>query len=543
MPLLRPIRLHRRPAVDALLLVAAVALAFFLLQSAVAHPRRLVMVSDSARFDADAALYNTRLLSDTFRFRTTGSAQGHAAAGWLASRFEQLGLDVRQQEFELSVRGQRVTGRNVVAHSGGRMPGAVVLMAHFDGPTTSGQSAGASASGVGTMLELARVLESKPHRRPFIYVAADAGTWGHVGAAAYARSIAHPDSIVAAISIDHVANGPATGVALAGAAQGPGYAPLWLRVAAADAYAVDGTAVQDAGPVREWYLRTIRLSEEDQGPLVARGIPAVNLGTVPARPSYAQFLHHTPGDRVETLEPPAFRVLGAGIERLVLALDRNEQTTGPFEYLRVGGDRMVRGVAILLAAIALFLPLLLTTWEALHTTRVDPAARAAIRSETVRALGWWLIAGAGYLALQGLVVTGMLPRFEIYPATERDPFIFAVRWVPMLVVLVVTTLAAYGLALVRRRLRLVSYHPYAGRAVALATLVILAAIALVRNPFATVWLLALPAWLWPWIGPTRRSLTGATGTILVVLSAAPAFVIALVIGQRYQLGIRTGWYL
>mgnify|MGYP001576996603 CR=1 FL=1 len=65
---------------DALLLVAAVALAFFLLQSAVAHPRRLVMVSDSARFDADAALYNTRLLSDTFRFRTTGSAQGPGEA-------------------------------------------------------------------------------------------------------------------------------------------------------------------------------------------------------------------------------------------------------------------------------------------------------------------------------------------------------------------------------------------------------------------------------------------------------------------------------
>ena len=93
MALRREIRLHRHPVVDLLLLVAAVSVAVVLLQSAVVRPSRLVMVSDSARFDAEAALYNTRLLSDTFRFRVTGSERGRAAAGWLASRFEQLGLD------------------------------------------------------------------------------------------------------------------------------------------------------------------------------------------------------------------------------------------------------------------------------------------------------------------------------------------------------------------------------------------------------------------------------------------------------------------
>jgi hypothetical protein len=204
---------------------------------------------------------------------------------------------------------------------------------------------------------------------------------------------------------------------------------------------------------------------------------------------------------------------------------------------------MVRGVAILLAAIALFLPLLFTTLEALHASRIDPAARAAFWSEAARAVGWWLVAGLGYLALKGLVVSGILPRFEGYPATERDPFLYGVRWLPMLAVLAALVVAAVGLAHVRRRLRLAASHPFAGRAVALATLVVLAAIALARNPFAAVWLLALPAWLWPWIGPTRRSLTGAAGTILVIVSAVPAFVIAALVGQHFDLGIRTGWYL
>ena len=542
-PLRRPIRLHRHPVTDALLLLAAVGVAFLLLQLAVARPPRLVIVSDSTRFDAEAALFNTALLADSFPYRVSGSERAAAAAGWLAGRFEQLGLEVEQRTFEFALRGRTVKGTNVVARSGGSAPGAVVLLAHFDGPGVSSQSAAASASGVGTMLELARVLESRPHRHPFVYVALDGGSWGQLGAASFARTFAGADSILAAVSLDHVANGPASGVDISGVGQGSGYAPLWLREAAADALTYQNTRAYDVGPAEEWYLRAIRLSEQDQGPLVARGIPAVNLGTRPARPAYARFLYHTPGDRVETLDRDAFRALGAGAERLVLSVDRNDRARGPAVYLRVGQDRMVRGIAILLAAMALFLPLLLTSWEALSSARVEPAARAALKAEAVRALGWWVVAALGFAALRALVLTGALPAFAIYPATERDPFLYDVRWVPVLVVVAVIAAAGMGLAYLRRRLGLVASHPFAGRAMALWTLLLLVAIAVARNPFAAVWLLALPAWLWPWIGPTRRSLTGAAGTLLVVLSAVPALVIALLVGQHYELGVRTGWYL
>jgi hypothetical protein len=544
-PLLRPIRLHRHPAVDALLWVAALAVAFLLLRSAVASTGRMVIVADSTRFDGAAALYDTRLLADSLPYRVTGGGSARHAAAWLASRFEQLGLRVEHQTFDLWLHGQKVRGDNVVARSRGRERGAILLVAHYDGPTTSSQSAAASASGVGTLMELARVLESRPHRHPFVYVALDAGTWGQAGAAAVAASpLGQADSVLAAISIDHVANGAHAGVAVAGVGQGDGYAPLWLRVAAADALARNGTAVRDVGFLEEWYLRTIRLSEEDQGPLVACGVPAVNLGTLAANPSYASFLYHTPGDRLETLDPRAFRALGAGIERLVLSLDRNPRMTGSFTYLRVGGgNRMIRGVAILLAAILLFVPLLFTTWEAVGTARVEPAARAAIRSEVATAVNWWLIGCAGWLALRGLVAVGTLPRYQLYPAAERDPFLYDVDWLPIVVCVGVMLLAAFGLARLRRRLHLVAANPFAGRAVSLSTLALLAAIALVRNPFAAVWLLALPAWLWPWIGPSRRAMTGAAGTLLVVLSVAPALVIAFLVGRHFQLGVRTGWYL
>jgi hypothetical protein len=543
MPLRRPIRLHPHPAVDALLLVAVVAVAVFLLQATVARTPRMVVAADPARFDAAAALYDTRLVADSFQNRVTGTAAGRIAAEWLATRFDQLGLAVSEQRFPIVLRGQSRQGRNVIARSGGRGPRAIVLVAHYDGPTTSSQSAAASASGVGILLELARILESRPHRHPFVYVALDAGTWGQVGAAHVVEALGGADSVLAAISIDHVANGAASGATISGIGQGSGYAPLWLRVAAADAFARDSTPLQDVGPLEEWYLRTVRLSEEDQGPLVARGIPAISLGTRPANPGYARFLYHTPGDRVETLDQAAFRQLGAGIERLVLSIDRSPPLSGTFGYLRVGSDRLIRGAGIVVAAILLFLPLLVTTWEAIRAARVEPAARASLPTEAAVALGWWVIAVLGWLALQGLVASGVLPRFTLYPATERDPFLYDVRWLPILGWAAAMVVVAHLLTRLRRRLQLVGSHPFAGRAAALSTLVVVAALALLVNPFGAVWLLTLPAWLWPWIGPTRRAMTGAAGAILVLLSAAPALVIAFFVGRHYELGVRTGWYL
>lgn len=544
MPLRPPIRLHRHPAVDAALWLAALAVAFVLLRSAVGSPPRLVVVADSSRFDGAAALGDTRLLADSSPYRVTGSAGARAAADWLAGRFAALGLRVERQPFELWLHGRRVRGENVLARSPGRESGAIVLLAHYDGPTTSSQSAAAGASGVGTLLELARVLEARPHRHPFVYAGLDAGTWGHVGAARFAASpLGRRDSVVAAVSIDHVANGAASGVAIAGVGQGGGYAPLWLRVAAADVLTHDGTRARDAGFFEEWYLRTIRLSGSDQGPLVAHGIPAVNLGTVPADRAYAAFLYHTPGDRVETLEPRAFGMLGAGVERLVLSLDRNPPMHGPSTYLRVAGDRMILGAAILIAAILLFVPLLFTTWEAIGTARVEPAARAALRGEAIAAGGWWLAGLAGWLCLQVLVTVGALPRYQLYPAAERDPYLYDARVWTILVFLAAVLAAAFGLARFRRRVHPVAPNAIAGRAAALGTLVLLAAIALLRDPFAAVWLLAVPAWLWPWIGPTRRRMTGAAGTLLVVVSAVPALGIAALVGHHYHLGVRTGWYL
>lgn len=542
MPISR-IRLHRRPWVDAAALAGALVVAFLLFRLVGSRPQQLAVAPDSTRFAPESAFALTHTLADSFQNRVTGTLASRRAAAWIQARFDALGLVTETRDFPITLRGVPARGRNVVARSGGSVPGAIVLLAHYDGQTTSGQSAGDNAGGVATLLELARALERSGHRRPLVYLATDAQEWGSIGAAAYVRSVERAQDIVAAISLDHVANGIGGSVHISGVGQGPGFAPLWLRNAATDAFAAGSIRATDVGPLTEWFQRTVRLSLADQGPLVRAGIPAINLGVEARYPETARFLYHTPGDRWETLRISSFALLGAGTERLVMALDRGERVTGPTFYLALGRDRMVRGYAILLAAIALVLPLAFATWEAWAAARADPASRSAIRSEAMRAAGWWLTGAVGLAVVRLMVGTGMLPEYELYPATVRDPFLYTVRWGPILVALIALVGASLALGWLRRRIKHGLAHPLAGRAAALSTLLVLAAVAVARNPFAAVTLLVLPAWLWPWIGPTKRPLTSAASILVVLASAVPFLVAAYLFARHLEVGTKVGYYL
>ena len=537
------IRLHRHPAIDFSALALSLVAAFLFLQLAGAHAERLTIPAARPHFNADSAFLTTRVLSANFGGRVTGAPGAHHAAAYIAARFVALGLVTSTQEFPIEIKSALLTGRNVIGRSAGSAPGTIVLVAHYDGQPTSDQSAGDNASGVGVLLELARTLEQRGHRHPIAYVATDAAEWGMAGARVFAASL-EPRQIVAAISFDHVENGTGKAVRVLGEGQdGDDYAPMWLRRAAANAFAAEGVRTIDIGTLEEWIHRVLATTLTDQGWFVQRDIAAINLDVLSNRPEYSRFLYHTPGDRWETLRPVSFQLLGAGAERLVLALDDAPTRHGPAHYLGLGDERMATGFWILLAAIALFASLVIAVWEAWQAAAADPASRRAIRSELVRAAGWWLIGISGVLAVWAAVAVGLLPAYQGAPATVRDPFLYSTRWVPVVATLLVMGLVAFLLSTMRKRPGLMLSHPLAGRAAALSTLLAVVILTLVRNPFAAVWLLVLPAWLWPWIGPSRRPLTGAAGALTALASAAPVVVAVAVLGQPLGLGAGILWYL
>jgi len=539
----RGIRLHRHPAIDLSALAGALVAAFLFLRLSGARAESLAIPRITPQFNGDSAFITTRILSENFRNRVTGSPWAQNAAAYLAARFQMLGLSPVRQDFPIVIKSVQLRGSNIYARSKGRDGGTIVLLAHYDGQPTSDQSAGDNAAGVAVLLELARVLEKAGHRHSFVYVAADATEWGMAGTRHFIEGLEDPRQIVAAISLDHVENGQGGGILIDAEGIEDDYAPLWLRRGAAEAFRVGSVRTTDVGTLEEWIHRALGISLTDQGPFIDAGIPAINLQVESRRPAYAAFLYHTPGDRWETLDRRSFPLLGIGVERLVRALDAGPLPHGPVHYLALGDDRMVKGFAILLAAIALFVPLGLATWEAWLAARADPASRLALRSELVRAGGWWLIGVVGLLATWSTVRLAMLPEYEDAPPAVRDPFLYSTRWVAVLAVLLIMVVVGLLLNSMRRRPGLTLSHPLAGRATALTTLLVVAVVTLLQDPFAAVWLFVLAAWLWPWIGPTRRPLTGAASALIVLASAVPLVVAIAVLARPLNVGVEIGWYL
>ncbi|MCI0807885.1 MAG: M20/M25/M40 family metallo-hydrolase [Chloroflexi bacterium] len=137
--------------------------------------------------------------------------EDHArAADWIAAEFEQIGLAVSRQTFEIpGVIPEQLPPRQGVNVVGklNRQPGdsresrnshSVLIGAHYD---TVPDSPGAddNASGVAAMLECARVLSELGSDREVTFVAFDAEEIGLLGSAAYVARLAsaqHPSSAI-----------------------------------------------------------------------------------------------------------------------------------------------------------------------------------------------------------------------------------------------------------------------------------------------------------------------------------------------------------
>ncbi|OYV65623.1 MAG: hypothetical protein B7Z72_12140, partial [Gemmatimonadetes bacterium 21-71-4] len=140
------IRLHRHPAIDLSALLGALVAAFLFLRLTGTRPEQVPIPRVATRFNADSAFLTTRVLSEAFSNRVTGTDAARHAATFISAAFKSLGLDTSRQAFTVAARGQLLRGQNIIGLSKGAAPGTIVLVAHYDGQPTSDQSAAANAS-------------------------------------------------------------------------------------------------------------------------------------------------------------------------------------------------------------------------------------------------------------------------------------------------------------------------------------------------------------------------------------------------------------
>ncbi len=267
------------------------------------------------------------LAADDMEGRDTGAAGGERARNYIVGRFEAMGIAApavgRLQPWALEGgRGEnRKTwnGINVM----GLIPGTrvsnryIVVTAHYDHVGMDGgqihNGADDNASGVASMLELARRLKETPPEHSVLFVALDGEERGLLGAKHFVEAPPMPlSSIAMNLNLDMTARAETDGkLWVTGTYQNPTFRPLLEPIGARGAVslAFGKDTPQDTG-ANNWVMAS------DHGMFHRANVPFIYLG-VDFHPDY-----HQPTDDLDRITPSYFISATELVVDSFFALDR-----------------------------------------------------------------------------------------------------------------------------------------------------------------------------------------------------------------------------
>lgn len=281
----------------------------------------------AAQVDQAILLNDVRTLSsDSMEGRGAGTPGGERARAYVAARFEALGLTApasgRLQPFTREGRRGAVSGANVLGVvRGTRTPDRwIIVSAHYDHlGVRDGQiynGADDNASGVASMLEVARQLREHPPEHSVLFIAFDAEERGLLGARAYVDAPAVPlDATSLEFNLDMTAREDDGRLWVTGTYQNPRLRPILEPIGPSGPVrlAFGKDTPQDTGE-NNWVMTS------DQGPFAERNMAFLYFGA-DYHPDY-----HRPTDDFERVRPEvltgatdlivrSFRALDAALDR------------------------------------------------------------------------------------------------------------------------------------------------------------------------------------------------------------------------------------
>ncbi len=522
----------------------AILLVALILRSTDDQAEKARVVEAKLSFDSAAACETAKTLAADFPERGMGAAGSRAAADWIEARMKGMRLDTERREFDAWIAGERVTGQNVIGIDRGVRDEVVVLIAHYDIPFHVREGAMDDASGVGAMLEIARVFSREKQKKTLVFIASDGEEWGMLGARDYARSVADPQKIRAVISLDCVSLEVPEKIGVRGEGQFRGQMPMWLWLLAEDCITeVGGEPVSD-GTFGQFLSQAVNISSTDQGPFLAAGIPGVNLIGALSDSPLSREVYHTKSDTSENLRPELFEFYGKSAELMVRSLDALDQPldNNP-DYLRTGMRSYVGGAGLLSMQIIVFIPLLLATIFHYYNIRSrENLARDAL-VEVANLCLFVLPWAVALVTLYLLVWKNAIPRYELYPATPLDPFLSRPSWAAISVVAAAAAAGWVAVLFIRRALKFSGEPGFAvSKAVSLDFLLSVGVVALFLNAHAACLFLAPAAFLWSWIDRGRTPGRVWMNVALAIGGAAPFLALTLTFADSLRLGPYVLWY-
>jgi Peptidase family M28 len=473
-----------------------------------------------------------------FSARPPGSAGDLGAAGWFRDELSALGLPVSADAWRQNVPSLgRVQLQNLWAVAPGRSSDAIVVMAHRD-DTGIGPGANDNATGTAALVELARSYAQTGTRsgkpvgaaHTVVFLSTDGGAYGGLGAVRFVERA--PYHVVAAINLDGIGGRGAPRIVITGDRPRSPAASL-VETAAHRVLEQSGRRPRRSSLAGQLADLAFPLTFRDQGPFVARGVPAITLTTTGERPP-EPFADRPPG-----LDEAKLTALGRATQQLLGSLDQGvELTQGTTSFIWVG-ERVVRGWAVELFLAGLLVPYIVAVVDLFaHCRRRHIALAPALRALRSR-LQLWLFLGLAFYAFRALGAWPGGPARPPNPASTE-----AGDW-PVTALIALTGLGLIGWLIGRQRL--VPRRPVpadaclAGETVALLALGLVALLILATNPFALIFVLpALHAWLWL---PQVRLGRAPARAFVFLVGFSGAGLVLLDLGVRFGLGFDAPWYL
>jgi hypothetical protein len=490
-------------------------------------------------FDRGGALTLATELAQLYPDRAPGTAGALGAAGWFRAQLAPYGLGVVADRFraELPGRGTKILVNQLVTVPG-RSSDEIVVMAHRD-DEGSGPGANDNASGLATLIELAQSYGTPvaaPRARPvsplhtLVFVATDGGAFGGLGARRFAET--HRGHVLAVIDLSALAGRGPPRLVLVGTEPRLAAARL-VETASERIVDQSGRRPRRPGALAQLIDLAFPFTLQEQGPLLARGLPALTLTSGSERPPVA--FSDQPGE----LDAVRLGQLGRAAQQLLRWLDSSaELAPGTATYLYFG-PRILPGWAvelILVAALAPFLAAAVDLYARCRRRRIPLAP--ALRGYRSR-VGFWSWTAAAFLFFALIGVWPDAPAVPLPPSGSPGT-----DW-PVLGLAGLALVSCLGWLVARERLlprRPVSAaEEIAGTSAALLALAVLALLVVATNPFALLFLLpSLHAWLW--LPQFRRHPLWIRAALLAAGLLGPLLLLGS-LAWRYDLGIDAFWYL
>ncbi len=283
-----------------------------------------VFAEQIPNFSSEKAYDHIKYLVQKIGPRPAGSKAEQKAADYIKLNLEKYGWKVKEQPFSKVVvreapinnieqKIELVNSQNIIAELPGSKPDSILIGAHYDSAGPDVPGAVDNASGVGLLLELARILSTEPHEETYQLVFFGAEESGLVGSSYYANQ-ADLSAVNWMLNLDMIGLPLEIDVA----AKKSTHPELIKRV----------TELMRKSQIpfhlsRDFIVMTRESSQggaSDYSPFLDKGLPALGLGIAGRPGGY----FHRPEDGMEQISQKDLQKVGEYVKLLVTSIKLKE---------------------------------------------------------------------------------------------------------------------------------------------------------------------------------------------------------------------------